>query len=199
MSQLVSTTVDAQQSSNSILRGLIIATSILGVCFMATWVYIFCFSSLCVSLKNKCKMSTNLLVFKKGESKEIAPCDTFSTEGSTKVTNIMRQVLGATSKPTYSSKKTNMDNMSQYDMESMSMSPTSKASDSSSVAGRKPLGIISMQALRRLMYYSPRKDKVLMPDHQDPYNMSMNRGEGEDEEGDDMSNQPSPRVKQSEY
>ncbi len=88
-------------------------------------------------------------------------------------------------------------------MESASMSPTSKASDSSSVTGRNPLGIMSMQTLRRLMY-SPRKEANVF--HQDPYNMSMNGSisvrEDADEGQDDVSQreQDSPMtVKPIEY
>jgi len=208
VSQDIAVNYVTQSNKISIIRGLIATTCIVGVCLVATWMYIFCFTTFCMSWKKIFRETSvgNNVVGPKDQSKEIAPCDTFSTEGSTKVSTVKRGVLGAISLPTNYASKKRMENLSQYDMESMSMSPTSKASDSSSVTGRKPLGIKSMETLRRLMY-SPRKDtRVIMPAHQDPYNMSMNGCDGEDVEFDEDvlshrhdSSSPTVVAKQIEY
>ena len=179
------------RKSDSTIRGLIISTCLLGISFISSLVYILCFSSMCKSFTLKREMNSAILKAKKNNGQDIVACDTYSSDGSNNSDS--RGILGATSlpiKPKNSMK--NMDVMSQYDMESI-CSPTSKASDSSSVTSQKPLGIMSVQTLRRLMY-SPKKETVLIRDFQDPYNMTMSGAVDDEEEEDEDTIQNLPSV-----
>jgi hypothetical protein len=153
--------------SESLLRGLIIATCVLGISLLSCLIYMGCFGKVCKGLTWRRKLSEN-----KSKDKDIVQCETFSTEGST---HAHRSVLGATSKPKYS---TDVENMSQYDMDSNSiMSPSSQTSDSSSA--KKTLGIMSIHSLLQLMR-SPTNHLVRA--QQDLYNMSMSDGNKEDDD-----------------